>query len=189
MTDTDETRVSSVYSITIAAPIETVWAILVKTDEALPFFFGAVCDTENGLRKGVPMRMITPDRRFVSVVGEVLEFLPPHKYSHTFKFTNVDEPECIVTYELKEVPEGVEFSLIMENMPAGSKTEKSMVQGAKFIGENLKALAETGKPAFSGRMVTMLGPLMGMFTPAVCKAEHWPLEKGAQITEETNGNT
>ena len=29
-----------VYKIMIEAPIETVWSLLVKTDEVLPFFFG-----------------------------------------------------------------------------------------------------------------------------------------------------
>jgi len=32
-----------VWKVTINAPIETVWNTLVKTDEVLPFFFGAVC--------------------------------------------------------------------------------------------------------------------------------------------------
>ena len=31
--------------VMIDAPIETVWSELVKTDEMLPFFFGAVCRT------------------------------------------------------------------------------------------------------------------------------------------------
>jgi len=166
----------AIYRILIKAPIETVWNTLVKTDEALPFFFGAVCDTKAGLRPGARMRMVTPDRRFASVVGEVLEFSPPHRYVHTLRFTQYEDAPSIIIYELRETPEGVEFSLMTENVPTGSRTEKSMAEGGPFIVQNLKALVETGKPAFSGRMVMALGPLMGLFTPKSCRIEHWPLD-------------
>jgi uncharacterized protein YndB with AHSA1/START domain len=165
-----------VYKVVINAPVEVVWNTLVKTDEVLPFFFGSVCETKDGLKPGRKMRMVTPDRKFAAVVGEVLEFSPPHRYSHTMAFTQyVGEAPATVTYELKEVPGGTEFSLITTNVPVGTKTEKSMAQGGSFIVQNLKSLVETGKPAFSGKMVMMLNPLMGMMTPKVCKVENWPL--------------
>lgn len=179
MTETPEqapaTAGRAVYQVFIAAPIRVVWDTLVKTDEALPFFFGAVCDTEDGLKPGKPMRMITPDRKFASVVGEVLDFSPPHRYAHTMEFTRYDDGPVTVIYELTETDGGTDFRLITENVPAGTKTEKSMVPGGTFITENLKALVETGRPKFSGRMVMMLGPLMGMMTPRRCRIENWPL--------------
>lgn len=165
-----------VYKVIINAPVETVWNTLVKTDEVLPFFFGSVCETADGLKPGRRMRMVSPDRKFAAVVGEVLEFSPPHRYAHTMAFTQYEgEAPATVTYELKAVPEGTEFSLITTNVPAGTKTEKSMAQGGPFIVDNLKKLVETGKPAFSGSMVMMLNPLMGMMTPKVCRIENWPL--------------
>lgn len=166
-----------VYKTIINAPIETVWNTLVKTDAVLPFFFGSVCETKDGLKPGRKMRMVTPDRKIAAVVGEVLEFSPPHRYSHTMAFTQyAGEAASTVTYELKEVPGGTEFSLITTNVPAGTKSEKSMAQGGPFIIQNLKSLVETGKPAFSGKMVMMLNPLMGMMTPRSCRIEHWPLD-------------
>ncbi|MBI1186529.1 MAG: hypothetical protein GC206_04245 [Alphaproteobacteria bacterium] len=168
----------AVYKVLIKAPIETVWSTLVKTDEVLPFFFGAVCETNGGpLRAGGRMRMVSRDRKFAAVVGEVLEFAPPHRYAHTFKFTQFNDAPCVVRYELKETPDGVEFSLITENVPAGTQTEKAMAQGGAFITGNLKALAETGKPAFSGRMVLMMSPLTALMTPARCRIERWPLDR------------
>jgi uncharacterized protein YndB with AHSA1/START domain len=165
-----------IYKTIINAPIETVWNTLVKTDEVLPFFFGSVCETKDGLKPGRKMRMVTPDRKFAAVVGEVLEFSPPHRYSHTMAFTQfTGEAPATVTYELKEVPGGTEFSLITTNVTAGTKTGKSMAQGGAFIVDNLKRLVETGKPAFSGRMVMMLNPVLGMLTPKACRIEHWPL--------------
>ena len=167
-----------VYKVLIEAPIEVVWNTLVKTDDVLPFFFGAVCEAEGGkLAPGHGMRMVTPNRKYASVVGEVLEFSPPHRYAHTFKFTQWDDDYCTVTYELKETPDGTEFSLITTGVPAGTKTAKSMAQGGTFITQNLKSLVETGKPGFSGKMVMALGPVMGVFTPSACKIENWPLGK------------
>lgn len=166
-----------VYKTVIKAPIEVVWNTLVKTDEVLPFFFGAVCETKDGLKPGKPMRMVTKDRKFASVVGEVLEFSPPHRYAHTMAFTGyAGEAPATVTYELKEVPGGTEFSLITTNVPVGTKTEKSMAQGGPFIVDNLKALVETGKPAFSGKMVGVVNALTGFMTPKSCRIENWPLK-------------
>ena len=82
-----------------------------------------------------------------------------------------------MTYELKETPEGVEFSLITTNVPAGTKTEKGMAQGGKFIVETFKSVVETGRPSFGGRM--MLG-MMGLFqplTPKVCKSGNWTFDR------------
>jgi uncharacterized protein YndB with AHSA1/START domain len=123
------------------------------------------------------MRMVSSDKKFAAVVGEVLEFSPPYRYSHTMAFTQFEgDAPSTVTYELKAVPGGTEFSLITENVPAGSRTEKSMAQGGPFIVDNLKKLVETGRPAFSGSMVMMLNPLMGMMTPKICRIENWPLK-------------
>lgn len=55
MAGDDKAEEKAVYRVLINAPIETVWSELVKTDEVLPFFFGAVCQTENGLVAGEPM--------------------------------------------------------------------------------------------------------------------------------------
>jgi len=165
------------YKVMIDAPLETVWSQLVKTDEMLPFFFGSVCDCDD-MKAGQPFAMRTPDGKYTSVVGEVLEFSPPYRYSHTFKFTAYDDPPCTVSYELKETDTGIEFSLITENAPEGSQTEKSMDQGGTFIVEALKSLIETGRPNFKTRMILLMISLTTIFTPAKCKSEHWPLKKG-----------
>jgi len=169
----------TIWRVVINAPIETVWNTLVKTDAVLPFFFGAVCDAgEAGLTPGRAMRMVSRDRKNAIVVGEVLEFSPPHRYAHTIYFTQVEgEAPGLSIYELKEAPGGTEFTLIAEAQP-GAKVGK-MIQGGSFIVENLKRLVETGKPAFSGAMVLALSPLMGLATPAISRIERWPLDVGA----------
>ncbi|MEM8489809.1 MAG: SRPBCC domain-containing protein [Pseudomonadota bacterium] len=165
-----------IHKVVIDAPIETVWNILVKTDEVLPFFFGSICETEKGLTPGSRIRMISPNKSNVAVVGEVLEFSPPHRYSHTLKFTQYDDPFCVVSYELNEVDGRVEFSLIQDQIPVGTKTEKSMSEGAEIICGTLKKLAETGKPGAMARMIMLMGPILGLLSPRQTRAENWPLD-------------
>ncbi len=166
----------SVFRVVIEAPIDKVWSVLTRTDEVLPFFFNAVCKT-TGLREGAPIRMQSKDGRYTSVIGDVVKFEPPYRYSHTFRFTEFDDPWCTVHYVLKEVEGGTEFTLINERVPAGTKTEKYMMQGGTFITNNLKAIVETGKPTGSGRFALFMIGLFSVFTPARCKADNWPLTK------------
>lgn len=174
--DSGDTPRRSVFRIHIRAPIHEVWAHLTRTDSVLPFFFNGTCRTP-GLEPGAPMRMVSTDGKYTSVAGEVIEFEPPYRYAHTFKFTNLDDPACIVRYVLRETDEGTEFTLINENVPEGSKSEKYMTQGADFITKNLKAVVETGKPTLSGRLLLALMSLMAPFTPKVSLSENWPFDR------------
>ena len=179
MTDQPNYAEKSVHRTFIEAPIETVWSILVATDKPLPFFFGSICDTKDGLKTGAQMRMVHPNRKIAMVVGEVLAFEPPYRYSHTFKMTNLKDDACQVTYELREKEGGTEFDLIIERAIEGSDLHKQMIGGQDYIAKNLKSLAETGKPAFSGKMVTLMGPVMALFAKKEQRIEHWPLEPTA----------
>ena len=176
MTETPNYAEKSIHRTFIEAPIETVWSILVATDKPLPFFFGSICDTKDGLKPGARMRMVHPNRKIAMVVGEVLAFEPPHRYSHTFQMTNLKDAPCKVTYELREKNGGTEFDLIIEDAVDGSDLHKQMVGGQDYIAKNLKKLAETGRPAFSGRMVGLMSPLVALLAKKEQRVEHWPLE-------------
>ncbi len=165
-----------VSKIHIQGRIEDVWREITKTDEPQLAFFGAQMYRLT-LGAGSPVQMRTPDNRFTSVVGEILEVSPPHRFSHTMKFTAYDDPYCKVTYDLKEVGGGVEFTLTSEDIPAGSKTEKDMRRGGDFIVKTLKQIVETGRPAFGTRVLYGLFGLLAFLTPAKCKSEHWPLKE------------
>lgn len=169
------TETTNINRVMINAPREIVWNTLVKTDEALPFFFGSVCETKAGLRKGASYRMVSANRKVAMVVGEVLRFEPPHVYSHTFTMTNIDEPPVTVTYTLVEKEGGTEFELRIDNLVPGSKLAKEMVSSQGFIASNLKSICERGKPAFTGRMVGVLGPVFTRFAKKSQAAENWPL--------------
>src|SRR5262245_29780796 len=110
MTDTQRT----VFKVFIRGSIDAVWREITKTDSPQQCFFDHVLHT-TGLRPGAPVRMRTKNGKYTDVVGEVLEFDPPHRYALTFRFTRYDDPPCKVINELKEVAGGVEYLLIVEN--------------------------------------------------------------------------
>lgn len=166
----------NVTQIHIKGSIQEVWDALTKQGEPLPFFFGSVMHT-TGLKPGAQIRMRTDCDKYTGVVGEILEVDPPHKFSHTFKFTHVDDPPCKVTYELKEVDGGVEFTLISEDMPPGTRTEKDMTGGAQIIVSALKGLIENGRPPFKSRFINLMCRLTKFMSPKQSLTENWPLDK------------
>ncbi|MCG8651570.1 MAG: SRPBCC domain-containing protein [Pirellulales bacterium] len=165
-----------VNRIWIDASIQDVWDTLTKEGEALPFFFNSVLHTTK-LAPGAPMRMRSVDEKYTGVVGEVLEIDPPYRYVTTFKFTNFDDPPCKVIHELKEVDGGVQYTLISEDIPAGTKTEKQMKQGGSFITKTLKGVVENGKAPLSSRLILAMVSLFAWTTPKQCLSENWPLDK------------
>lgn len=169
------TETTHINRILINAPKEVVWNTLVKTDEALPFFFGSICETRDGMRSGVKYRMVSANRKVAMVVGEVLRFEPPNVYAHTFTMTNIDEPPVTVTYTLTEKEGGTEFELRIDDLIPGGKLAKEMVGSQGFIASNLKALCETGRPAFTGRMVGLLGPIFSRLAKKSQAVENWPI--------------
>jgi uncharacterized protein YndB with AHSA1/START domain len=164
----------AVFKVFIRGPIDAVWREITKTDEAQGCMFNMRLHT-TGLKQGSPVQWRTKNGKFTGVVGEVLEFDPPHRFSHTFRFTRYDDSPCKVTYELKEVTGGVEFLLTIDDLPIGTKTAKDMKQGGQMIVNALKAIVETGRPAFGIRLLHVLIKLTEPFSPKRTRSEHWPM--------------
>ena len=131
----------------------------------------------DGLKVGAQIRMRTVNGKYTGVVGEVLDFDSPHRFMHTLKFTQYDDPPCKVIYELKEVPGGVEFILTAIDIPVGTKTAKQMAQGGDMIVKTLKAIVETGKPALGTRLLYVLFRLTEPMSPKKTLSENWPLKQ------------
>jgi uncharacterized protein YndB with AHSA1/START domain len=161
--------------VVIRAPIQKVWDVLTTQNEILPHFFGSVMHTSDGLRAGSVIHMRTPDGKYTGVIGEILECDPPHRFSHTFRFTQYNDPECKVTFELKEIEGGVELTLLSEQLPVGSKTAKSMIQGSAFITDVLKSVCETGRPSFGKRLLLRVIRMTAFLSPKACRSERWPM--------------
>ncbi|MCO6437173.1 MAG: SRPBCC domain-containing protein [Phycisphaerae bacterium] len=169
----------AVFKVHIRGRIEDVWQEITKTDSLQKAIFNARLHT-NGLKPGGKMQMRSANGKYVIVVGDVLEFDPPHRFSHTFKFTTLPDPPCKVTYDLKEVSDSVEFTLTVDDMPKGTQTAKHMTTGGKTIVDTLKVVVETGKPPFGVRFGYAMQAVMGPFVmPFIfgkkCHSENWPL--------------
>lgn len=163
-----------VSRITIRGSAEAVWRELTKNNEPQAAVFNAWLHAQS-LVPGAKLQMRTANGRNVLVIGDILDFDPPRRFAHTFRFTQYDDPSCTVIYELKPVPEGVEVSLIVENLPVGTRTAKSMTSGSIAILSTLKAVVETGRPSLGTRIMYWMFDRAGFVLPARTRVEHWPM--------------
>lgn len=175
--DSTAATAEAVFRVFIQADIQRVWRELTKTGEAQGAVFNAWLHTPAGqaLRPGVHMQMRTGTGGHVIVDGDVVEFEPPHRFVHTHRFTQYDDPVCRVSYELKAVGGGVEVTLRVVGLPPGTPTAKSMASGGTMIVNTLKAICETGRPRLGTRLMYWLFDHMEFVLPARTRSEHWPL--------------
>ncbi len=162
----------TVAKVFIKGRVEDVWREITKTPEPQACFFNAIMDVP-ALRPGAPLRMRSKDRKYTFVVGEILEFDPPRRFSHTFRLTNRDDPECRVTYVLEPVEGGVEFTLISDGVPVGTPTEKDMAGGNRAILRTLKQVVENGRPSLGTRILYAVLPAMSFLLPKQMRSENW----------------
>ena len=169
---TNERRLMS--RIRIRASAERVWRELTKSDEPQAAVFNAWLHAQ-AMVPGAILQMRTVDGRNVLVVGRIVEFDPPRRFAHTFRFTQYDDPECTVIYEIVAVGDEVDVTLTVDNVPVGTKTAKEMASGSTLILETLKAVLEEGRPKFGTRVMYAMFSRLGFVLPKRTRAEHWPL--------------
>ena len=80
-----------------------------------------------------------------------------------------------MTYDLKQVEGGVEVTLTVLNIPAGTKTANEMQRGGMFILNNLKAIVETGRPPLGSRVMYVAFGALEFVLPNRTRSENWPL--------------
>jgi uncharacterized protein YndB with AHSA1/START domain len=166
---------TAVFRILIQAPVERVWRELTKTGEGQGAVFNAHLHLKGPPAPGVAMQMRTGSGQHTMVVGEVRIWEPPYRYAHTHRFTQYDDPVCEVHYELKPTPGGVEVTMRIVDLPAGTATAKSMTPGAPQILALLKAIVETGRPPLGTRLMYRMFSVLEFVLPKRTRSEHWPL--------------
>lgn len=165
----------AVYRIVIDGPQDVIFRELTATDRPLGAIFNSMMHT-TGLAPGGRMQMRTVSGGHVIVDGDVLEYSPPYRFAHTHRFTQMDDPVCKVVYDLRPVTGGIEVTLTVEDLPVGTRTAKSMEDGAMFILNNLKAIVERGRPPLKTRFMYGMFGAMEFVLPKRTKSEFWPLE-------------
>ncbi len=171
MTQTEQ----AVFRVRIRGSIEAVWRELTKQGEPQAAVFNAWL-TAQALLPGSMLQMRTGSGRHTLVIGRVTDFNPPHRFAHTFRFTQYDDPECEVIYELREVDGEVECTLTVDRLPLGTRTAKDMAGGGTMIVNTLKAMVETGKPSLGTRLMYWMFAHMEFVLPKRTKSEHWPMQ-------------
>lgn len=170
----DETK--RVFRTSINGSVEAIWRELTKTDSPQKAVFNALM-VNTGFHTGAAVQMRTADRRRTLVVGEVLDYDPPRRFAHTFRFTQFDDAPCTVIYELSPQPDGtVIVTLTVENIPLGTRTEKEMDKGGTSILANLKSVVETGTVPFGTRVMYAMFGVLGFVLPKRTLADQWPLQ-------------
>lgn len=158
-----------VFTILIRAPVQNVWDELTKTGRIQRAMVNTVL--EGTLAPGGKLRYYSPNKKRVFVVGEVVEIDPPHRFSHTFMFTMRPEEPSLVTWELKEVPDGCELTLVHGGWTDQDATHRSVVKGWNDILTLMKSELETGRiPVRAQFNYAVMGALQFLL-PNTTKAE------------------
>lgn len=164
----------AVFKTYIRGSAESVWREITKTGEPQEALFNMTLHAE-GLYPGSPIQLRTASGKHTGAVGEVLEFDPPRRYAHTFRFTSYDDPPCRVTFDLVEVPEGVEFRLLLQGLPTGTRTAREMKRGGTMLLRTLKAVVETGGVPPGTRILYWMFRILEPLSPRRTRTAYWPL--------------
>ena len=124
---TNQLDTQAKFRVEIQGSIEDVWQEITRTDAPIAAFFNSRMEVGR-LAAGSRLAMRTPDGKYTGVVGEILEYDPPRRFAHTFQFTQYDDAPCTVIYDLEEAAGGVQFTLTVTDMPAGTKTAAYRIQ-------------------------------------------------------------
>lgn len=168
----------AIFRVVINGSEQAIFDDLTSVDRPLGAIFNS-CMATTGLRRGGRIQMRTVSGRHTIVDGEILEYDPPHRFVHTHRFTQFDDPASIVTYELKPVAGGIEVTLTVDDLPRATRTAAEMAKGGDFMLKNLKAIIETGRPTFGARMMYVMFDAMEFVLPARTKSELWPIDRKA----------
>jgi uncharacterized protein YndB with AHSA1/START domain/plasmid stability protein len=141
-----------VSRIVINGSIDAVWRELTKQDEPQLAVFNTWLHAQT-LAPGASMQMRTSSGKKVMVVGQVLDYDPPHRFSHSFRFAGYDDPPCVVAYDLRQVTGGVEVTL---TVAVGNAAHVCSLRAARVhIAEQMRRgeLADVGGELRSARAV------------------------------------
>jgi uncharacterized protein YndB with AHSA1/START domain len=148
MIDVARFKPKTVYVIYIASTPDKVWQALTDPVFTRAYFSGFAVDAAP--KMGGVFRLLAPDGS-VHVEGEVVDWLPPHRFSCTWAVVGMPEfrdlPPCLVTYDIEQAGDSVRLTMteshqwdVPDALLSGGRA------GWPAILSSLKSLLETGKP-------------------------------------------
>ena len=157
------------HAITIAAPIDAVWAEITKVGARQRAQLDSVLRTS--FEPGDPLYYTSQDGSRVFMVGRVLECVPPTTFRHTQMLTMRDDPLTVVEWRLESVPGGTRVTLVNSGWPADAKMEK-VDSTWKSILADLKAVVETGDVSARQKVTLFFMRTFMFMMPASTKTEN-----------------
>lgn len=159
-----------VFSIDIGAPIQAAWDELTKLGKIQIPMMNTVleCDFE----PGSSMRYYNASRKRILVVGTIMEIDPPHRMVHTYRFTDLDESETVVTWQLDEIPSGVRVTVTHSRFTDQTGTHARVKGGWNWILSTLKAVLETGRAPLKVRLAYGVMGALSFMQPKKTLAEN-----------------
>ncbi|MEO8360891.1 MAG: SRPBCC domain-containing protein [Vicinamibacteria bacterium] len=150
-----------VHVVEIKAPVADVWAEITKLKQVQKPMFATVLDTD--FKPGSRMIYKSPDGKRVFILGEVKEFVPPTRFVHTFRFTNLDETPTLVEWTLEEKAGVTRVTVVHSKFVDQKKTADSVRTSWVDILGNIKSVVETGDVPLKTRFMNgMMSAFMFM---------------------------
>ncbi len=144
-------QTTQVYSVSIRATPEQVWAAITKPEFTTQYFHNSVIECT--YEPGAPFRGRSADGEQEFVDGEVIAADPPHKLVTTWRALwspeLAAEPHGRVSWEIEVAGEGVtQLTIVHDELERSPKTAASVASpsGWSFVLSGMKTLLETGKP-------------------------------------------
>jgi uncharacterized protein YndB with AHSA1/START domain len=136
-----------VYDVYIRATPERVWEAVTSGEMTKKWFHSTTLTGD--LKPGAKIRYVNEDGSS-AVDGEVIEFVPPSKFVHTWSsnwgpdFAN-DKPSR-VTWEITAMGPTTLLRMTHDGFEGETATYQSISQGWAPILNSMKSLLETGEP-------------------------------------------
>lgn len=139
-----------VHVVEINAPITDVWAEITKLKHTQKPMFNTVLESD--FKPGSRMIYRSEDGKRVFILGEVREFVPPSRFVHTFRFTNLPETPTLVEWDLEMRGGLTRVTVTHSKFIDQKKTADSVRTSWMDILNNIKAVVETGDVPFKTRL-------------------------------------
>jgi uncharacterized protein YndB with AHSA1/START domain len=152
-----------IHVVEIKAPVADVWAEITKLQHVQKPMFGTVLETD--FKPGSRMMYRSEDGKRVFILGEVHEFVPPTRFVHTFRFTNLAESPTLVEWNLEEKAGVTRVTVTHSKFVDQQKTADSVRTSWVDILNNIKAVVEQGDVPLKTRLILGMMKAFMFMTP------------------------